>query len=189
MTIFILKSFLYFLFWIFHILFIKCIIRTFPIKIYCIMICTKSFCPSFGTSRSRTFPTNFVNKVFFSKNLVHQHLNIMPNMPVEVYIDAGSVTHNATDGDKVFVHPVQVFFLIPDITIHFFLQSICGILIVWDTLLMRGNFLRGFWITPQINLLSVVSTTRKWWINVDKIYLSPLFLKIGASRKTSAAQQ
>ena len=102
-----------------------------------------------------------------------------------MHIDACTVTHHTLDGDEIFIHPVQILFLVPDIAVHLFLERAQGI--VCQLRLRRTQFLRDARIPPQIDLLCVVRSARKRRVNVNEIHMPPLLAQIGARRNALAA--
>ena len=103
-------------------------------------------------------------------------------MPINMYIYGRIFTHYRFNCHKIFVHPVKILFLIPNITIHLFFKSFQFINI--QLLFSLCNSFCHFRISTNIYFLCIVSTTGKWWVNVNKINQNTLLLQISASRNT-----
>ena len=78
----------------------------------------------FGTTAEPVFPNNLIPKILLAKHLVHQDLDIVADVPVQMHINAGGVRHDALDRHQVFVHPVQVVFLLPYIAVQGLLEGL-----------------------------------------------------------------
>ena len=109
----------------------------------------------------------------------------MPDMPVQMNINARRVAHHALDGDKVLIHPVQIFFLVPDVAVHLLLEGAQGV--VRQLRLRRAQLLRKARIAAQIDLLCIVRTARKRRVDVDEIDRAPLLAQIGTRGDALAA--
>ena len=67
-------------------------------------------------------PHYLISEILLSEDLVHKNLDIMPDVIVEMHIYACRVAHHGFDGHKVFVHPVEIAFLVPDVAVHLLLE-------------------------------------------------------------------
>ena len=74
--------------------------------------------------RGGALPDNLVAKVFFPEHLIQQYLDVVPNVPVQVHINAGGVAHYGFDGDQVLVHPVEVVLFVPDVAVQGFFPTV-----------------------------------------------------------------
>ena len=132
--------------------------------------------------RSCPYPSNFISKIIFAEHFIKKDLNIMTYMPIKMNINRCRFAHYRLNRHKIFVHPVQIFFFIPYITVHLFFKSFQFINI--QLLFSLCNSFCYFRISTNIYFLCIVSTTGKWWVNVNKINLNTLLLQISASRNT-----
>ena len=128
-----------------------------------------------------SLPYYLIPEIIFTKYLIHKNLHIMSDVPIQMYIDRGSIAHNGLYCHKVLIHPIQIAFLIPHITIHLFFKVTQFFAI--NLCLGLLNSLCHFWITTNINLLGIIGTTCKRWVNINKVYFHSLIFKISASRK------
>ena len=109
----------------------------------------------------------------------------MPDVIVQMHIDRCRFAHDAFDRHEVFVHPVQVLFLIPDIAVHLFLKGFQLVHIQLPLSLHDG--LGNLGIAADIDLFGVVRTAGKGRVDVDQVNLNALFFQIGAGRHAFAA--
>ena len=140
--------------------------------------------------RNSTFtvaPNYFIEKLILSKNLIHYNFNIMRNMPVQMQVDRCVITHDTLDGHEVFVHPVEVILLVPDVTIHLFLKG--SQFIQFHRLFSLFDFLRQQRVPAQVDFLGVISAGGKGGIDIDQIHSNSLIFQIGAGGKTFAADK
>ena len=89
----------------------------------------------------------------------------MNNMPIKMNIYGRIFAHNGTNRHEIFIHPVKVFLLIPDVAIHFLFKGFQ--LIIFQFLL---GLLNGFCyerITTDIYLLRIIGSTCEGWVDVD----------------------
>ena len=133
---------------------------------------------------SSIMPNNLISKLIFTKYLVHKNFHIVSNMPIQMHIDRSSVAHNGFDCNKVLIHPIQIAFFVPYIAIHLFFEV--AQLFTINFSLGLFNSLCHFWIATNINLLGIIGTTCKRWVNINKVYFHSFFFKISTSRKTFA---
>ena len=131
-------------------------------------------------------PNYLVDKVILPEYLIHEDFDIVPDMVVEVHIDACVVAHDRLDGHEVLVHPVEIALFVPDVTIHLLVEG-AQILVVEFFLGLRdgGSDLR---VVAHIHLLGIVGTAGKGRIDIYEVHLDVLVLEIGASREALAAQ-
>ena len=106
----------------------------------------------------------------------------MTYMPIKMNINRCRFAHYRLNRHKVFIHPVQIFFFIPYITIHLFFKSFQFIYI--QLLFSLCNNFCYFRISTNIYFLCVIGTTCKWWVNVNKVNLNALLFKISTGRNT-----
>ena len=119
-------------------------------------------------------PNYFVPKVILSKDFIQQYLHIVSNMPIKMHIDTRLIAHNAFNGHQVLVHPVEVAFLVPHVTIHLFLKGFQFVNVKFTFCL--GNCLCHLGITTYINLFGIISSTGKRWVNIHQVYLNTFIL-------------
>ena len=131
------------------------------------------------------FPNNLIYKVLLSEYLIHQNLDIVSDMIVKVYVDAGGIAHDGLDGTEVFVHPVQVALLVPDVTIHLLLEG---------TQLVAVQFALGLvdslchsWIAAHIDLLGIVGSAGKGRVDIHQVHLDVVLLQISTGGETLAS--
>lgn len=115
----------------------------------------------------RANPSNFVSEILFAENLVHQHLDIVPDVPVEVDIDARVVRHDGLDGEEVGVHPVEILFLLPDVAVHLFLEG--GELVGVEGAFGLGGFGGLGGISAEVDFLGVVGAGGEGRVDVDEV--------------------
>ena len=137
-----------------------------------------SFCGSY------LLPNNFITKIILSKDLIQKNLNIVTDVIIKMHVDRGIFAHNGTNCHKILIHPVKVFLLIPDVTIHLFFKGFQ--FIVFQFLLSFLNSLCYKRIPTQVNFLGIIGTTGKRWVNIYQINFYPLFLQISTHRHTFA---
>ena len=162
---------------------IKYIAICFRIKIDGIRFSFKS---PYRSSTIRIMPNNLVPKLIFSKYFVHKNFYIVPYVPIQMHIDRSRVTHNSFDSHKILIHPIQIAFLVPNIAIHLFFEVAQFFAI--NLCLCSLNSLCHFWVATYINFLSIIGTTCKRRIDINKVYFQTFPFKISTSRKTFATK-
>ena len=100
----------------------------------------------------------------------------MPNVPVQMHVDAGGVAHHGFDGDQVLVHPVEVVLFVPDIAVQGFFPAI-GL----ETGAVGLRRL-GFGMAAHQNLFAIVGTAGKRGVDVNQIDLLAGRQQVGAGR-------
>ena len=105
-------------------------------------------------------------------------------MPIQMHIDACRITHDRLNRHEILVHPVQVAFFIPYISVHFFLKGAEFLAVNSGFCLFDCRSHLG--ITADIYIFGVISATCKRRIYIDKVYLYTFLFEIGASRKAFA---
>ena len=105
-------------------------------------------------------------------------------MVIKMHIDRGILTHHRADSHEIFVHPVEIFLLVPDVAIHFLLKSLQLIVVK----LLLGLFERfGYERIPaDVHFLGIVCTAGKGRVYVNQIYLYTLLFQIRTCRYTFA---
>ena len=134
---------------------------------------------------SRPFPHNFIPEIILPEHLIHQYLDIMSDMPIQVHVDAGRVAHHGLDGHQVFVHPVEVALLVPDVAIHLFLKSLQFFYVQFVFCLAYR--LRHPRISPQVHLLGIVRAAGKGRVDVHQVHGDAAVLEVGAGGEALAA--
>ena len=134
--------------------------------------------------RSSITPHDLINKLIFTKYLVHKNLHIVSYVPIQMHINRCGITHYGLYCNKVFIHPIEIAFFVPYIAIHLFFEV--AQLFTINLCLGLLNSLCHFWITTNINLLGIIGTTCKRWVNINKVYFHTFIFKISTSRKTFA---
>ena len=106
----------------------------------------------------------------------------MPDVPIQMYIDGSILTHDGFDSHEVLVHPVEVALLVPDIAVHFFLESLE--LIHIKLLLGLRDSLSHRRIAANVDLLGIISSAGKRRVDINQINLDSLILQISTGRNT-----
>jgi len=101
-----------------------------------------------------------------------------------MHINRRCFTHNRLNCHKIFVHPVEILFFIPNIAIHLFFKSF-EFLIIKFLFSFCDSFCH-LGITADIYFLCIICTAGKGRVNINKINLNTFFFKISASRNTFA---
>ena len=102
-----------------------------------------------------------------------------------MHINRCCFTHNTLNRHKIFVHPIKIFLLIPNIPVHFFLK--CFQLIKIKFFLSLVHRFCNFRIAAYRNLFRIISSTSKRRINIHKVYLYSLLFQISTCRHTFPA--
>ena len=116
----------------------------------------------------RSFPYDFISEVIFSENLIHQHLHIMSYMPVQMNINTCRIAHHTLDGHQIFVHPVQIAFLVPNVTVHLLLKGFQ--LFHIQLYFSLSHCFRHFGVPPYINLLRIIRPAGERGIDIYQIH-------------------
>ena len=125
----------------------------------------------------RALPNDFIAEVIFAENFVHEHLYIVSNVIIQMYINRRCLAHNALDGHEVLIYPVEVLLLVPHIAVHLLLK---GFQLVDVQLLLRlGDGLGHLGIPADVDLLGIVGAAGKGRVNVDQVHLDAPVLQIG----------
>ena len=157
----------------------------FTIVKYAICIGAEFLRKSFTTPRiCGSLPYYLIYEVVLSKYFIHENLYVMTDMPIQMNINRSSFAHHTLNRHQVFIHPVQVFLLIPNVTIHLFLKSFQFFNVKF--LLCLGNRLCHFGIASDVHLLGIVGSAGEGRVNVDQINFDPLLFQVGTSGNTFA---
>ena len=135
---------------------------------------------------SRTFPYNFIPKIILPKHLIHQYFYIMPNMIIQMHIDACRIAHYRLDSHQILVHPVEVTFLIPNVTIHLFLKR-TQLLDIQFAFSLTNSF-GHFGIATKIHLFGIIGTAGKGRVNINQVHRDTFVFQVGTSRKAFATK-
>ena len=95
-----------------------------------------------------------------------------------MHINRCRFAHNRLDCHKIFIHPTEIFFLVPHIAIHLFLKGFQFVDVQF--LLRLGDDLRHLGVPTDIDLFCVVRPAGKGWVNVDQINLDTPLFQVGA---------
>ena len=126
------------------------------------------------------FPNDFVAEIFFPEHFVQQYFYIVTNMVIQMHIDGCRFAHDGFYCHEVFIHPAQVFFFIPHIPVHLFLERFqVGNV---QFLLRLGNGFRDLGIPADIHLFGVVCPTGKGRVDINQINLNALLFEVGTGR-------
>ena len=128
---------------------------------------------------------DFVLEIVLPEDLVHQDFDVMPDVPVEMDIDARVVRHDGLDGEEVGVHPVEVFFLFPDVAVHFLLEGGEGVVV--EGAFGFGGFGGLAGVAAEIDGLGVVGAGGEGRVDVDEVDGPPGIAQRGAGGKAFAA--
>ena len=109
----------------------------------------------------------------------------MSDMPVQMHINARRIAHYALNRQQILVHPVQIFFLIPNVAVHLLFKG-AQLLAVHLRFGLRDR-LGYLGIAAQINFLGIISTTGEGRINIHKVDADSLLLQISAGAHALAA--
>ena len=107
-------------------------------------------------------------------------------MPVQMHINTCSITHHRLYSHQVFIHPVQIAFLVPYVAIHLFLEG-TQFLYIQFAFSLTDSF-RYLRVTAQIHLLGIVGTTRKRRVDVHQIDCYTFIFQISACGKAFSAK-
>ena len=110
----------------------------------------------------------------------------MSNMPIQMHIDTCRITHYRLDSHQVFIHPVEVTFLVPNVPIHLFLKRTQFFYIQFAFSLTDG--FGHFGIATKIHLFGIISTAGKGWIDINQVHGNAFVFKVSTSRKTLATK-
>ena len=119
---------------------------------------------AFADALNAVGPDYLIFKVIFAEYLIHQNFDIMAYMPVEMHIDGCRGTHDRFYGHKILVHPAEVAFLVPYITIHLGLELLHVGIVELCFLSRFGDSLGHFGVAPQIYSLCIIGSGGKWRI-------------------------
>ena len=100
-------------------------------------------------------------------------------MIIQMYINRCCFAHYGFNCHKIFIHPTEILFFIPNIAVHFFLKSFE--LINIEFLLSLSNGFCHLGITADIYFLGIIGTAGKGRININKVNLNAPLFKISAS--------
>ena len=131
-------------------------------------------------------PYYLIPEIILTKYLIHENLHIVSDMPIQMNIDRSRVAHNSFDCNEVLIHPIQIAFLIPHISIHLFFK-VTEFFAIKLCLSLLNSFCHPR-ITTNINLLSIIGTAVKRRVNINKVYFHTFLFKISTSRKTLATK-
>lgn len=115
----------------------------------------------------RALPDNFILKGILAKDLVKEDFNVWANVVIEMYVDRSSTRHHAFNCTKVFIHPVEVTFLVPDVTVHLFFKRTKSF--IFKPSLCISNLRCEIGIATDENLLRIVCSRGKRRIDVYQI--------------------
>ena len=84
-----------------------------------------------------------------------------------MHIDAGPFAHDTLDSHEISVHPVQVILLVPNVTIHLFLEG----LHLFDVkfLLSLTDGISHFGVAAHIDLLGIVGSRGERRVNINEV--------------------
>lgn len=141
----------------------------------------------FPFATHEVLPDDFIDEVFFTKYFIHEYFDVVSNVIVKMYIDAGTLAHDAFDGDEVFVHPVEVSLFVPYVAIHFFLEGFQLFYIEFFFALLYGFC--HFGVATNIHFLGIVGTGGKGRVDIDEVDFDALLFQVGTSRQAFSPQQ
>ena len=135
---------------------------------------------------SSIMPNYFISKIILPKHLIHQYLYIMSNMPIQMHINACRIAHYRLDSHQILVHPIEVTFFVPNVTIHLFLKRTQFFYIQFAFSLTDG--LSHFGIAAKIYLFGIIGTAGKRWVNINQVHGNTFVFQVGTSRKAFATK-
>jgi len=131
------------------------------------------------------FPNYFILEAVFPEHLVHQHFDVVADVPIEVHVDAGVVRHDGFDGHEILVHPVEVVLFGPDVAVHLLVES--AELVVGEFLFGPGQGGCDLGISADVDFLGVVGAGGEGRVDVDEVDLDARLLEMGAGGEALAA--
>ena len=108
----------------------------------------------------------------------------MNHMPIKMHIDRRSFAHYGFNSHQIFVHPIEILFLIPNIAVHLFFKGFQFVNVKFFFGFCYG--FSNFGIAADIYFLGIVCATCKRRINVHKVNLNALLFEISTSGNTFA---
>ena len=105
----------------------------------------------------------------------------MSDVIIQMHIDACILAHHALDCHQILVHPVEVSFLVPDVSVHFLLKLFHFLII--EILLRFFHYFLHKRIAADKDFLGIIGSAGKGRVNINQIHLYALLLEIGTGRK------